>query len=38
MEPKEIWVSSTVELLRDADERAFESMNPIPKVATVSTN
>jgi hypothetical protein len=37
-EPKEIWLSSTAELLRDADENIVESMNPMPKVSTVGAN
>jgi hypothetical protein len=36
MEPEEIWLLSTIELLRDVD--AVESMNPTPKVPTVSAN
>jgi hypothetical protein len=35
-EPKEIWPSSTVELLRVAD--VVESMNPTPKLSTVGAN
>jgi hypothetical protein len=38
MEPKEIWLSSTVKLLRDADVNAIESMNPTPKVPKVGAN
>jgi hypothetical protein len=36
MEPEEIWLSSTVELLRDAN--VIESMNPTPKVPIVGAN
>jgi hypothetical protein len=35
-EPKEIRLSSTAELLRDAD--VVESMNPTPKALTVVVN
>jgi hypothetical protein len=37
-EPKEIWLSSTIELLCDADENTVESMNPMPEFPTDGTN
>jgi hypothetical protein len=38
MEPKEIWPSSTVELLGDAGEKAIKSMNSMPKILTAGAN
>jgi hypothetical protein len=37
-EPKEIWLSSTIELLCDANENIIKSMNLTPKVPTVNAN
>jgi hypothetical protein len=37
-EPKEIWFSSTIELLHGEGKKADESMTPMPKVPTVGAN
>jgi hypothetical protein len=36
--PKEIWLLSIVELLRDEGKKAIKSMTPTPKLPTVGAN